>query len=222
VIGIQQLPESERPGAHAALKRRFFFEHEAGAELLALVPADEREFERLTFQGAAGAPTVVRDLILALNRFFEPDAMSTDHDELHLWQSHRFDVRPPETFLALHRIDQRAFRVEPPRFAGWVEQWLPSEQRLVPSFALVARGEHDVDVPLIVDRNLYLTLAEAERGLGRASWTRSSTRRITRFVDRLHQLTEFEASVYDLRIRNTDTDLDERFEVQRQPPRYLL
>lgn len=222
VVGIQQLPESERPGAHAALKRRFFFEHEAGAELLALVPADEREFERLTLQGAAGAPTVVRDLILALNRFFQPDAPSTDHDELHLWQSHRFDVRPPETFLALHRLDQRAFRIEPPRFAGWVEEWLPSAQRLVPSFALVARGEHDVDVPLIVDRNLYLTLAEAERGLGRASWTRSATRRITRFVDRLHQLTEFAASVYDLRIRNTDTDLDERFEVQRQPPRYLL
>ncbi|MFL5958654.1 MAG: Druantia anti-phage system protein DruA [Gaiellaceae bacterium] len=221
-LGIQQLPETERGGAHAALKRRFYFEHDAGAELLALAPADEREFERLTFEGAAGAPTVVGDLILALNRFFEPDAPASDHEYLQLWQSHRFDVRPPETFVALHRLEQRAFRIEPPRFAAWVEEWLPSEQRLVASFAFVARGEHDVEVPLIVDRNLYLTLAEAERGLGRASWTRSATRRITRFVDRLHQLTEFAASVYDLRIRNTDTDLDERFEVQRQPPRYLL
>src|SRR5262249_43325678 len=158
---------SERPAAYAALKRRFYFEHEAGADLLELIPGDEREFDRLTVEGAAGAPTVVRDLILALNRFFEPDAPASDHDELHLCQSHRFDVRPPETFVALHRLDQRNFRIEPPQFAAWVEEWLPVDQRLIPSFALVALGNRDVEVPLIVDRNLYLTLAEAERGLGR-------------------------------------------------------
>jgi hypothetical protein len=222
VLGVQQFPEAERSAAHAALKRRFFFEHAAGGQLLDLTPADEVQFERLARAGRAGAPTVVGDLILALNRFYEPDAHAADHEELHLWQSHRFDVRPPDTFVALRRIDQRDFRVEPPHFAPWVTEWLPPEQRLLTSFALIARAEGRDEVPLVVDRALYLTLAEAERGLGRASWTRSATRRVTRFVDRLHQLTEFVPPVYDLRIRNTETDLDEQFEIQRQPPAYLL
>ncbi len=222
IVGAQHLPEQERIDAYRALKRRFFFEHEAGAELLTLLPGDERTFDALATEGEAGIPTVVRDLLLALNRFFEPDASESEHDALHLWQSHRFDVRSPETFVALHRLGQQAFRIEPPKFAPWVDAWLPAEQRLVRSFGLVAHGKGAVDVSLIVDRNLFLTLAEAQRGLVRASWSRSATRKIIRFVDRLHQLTELEAPVYDIRIRNTETDLDKTFEVQREPPRYLF
>lgn len=220
----QQFPENSRTEAFAALKRRFFFEHAAGADLLALIPEDEVAFDRLVQKGEEGNQTVVRDLVLGLNRFFEPEGAESDRDELVLWQSHRFDVRPPDTFIALHRISYRHFRVEPVRYAKWVDEWLPEGQRLTRSFALIATNPATGQeiAQLIVDRDLYLTLKDAERGLGRASWSGSATRRVTRFIDHLHQLVSEGGSVEELRVRNVAAGVERRFEIQHEPSRYLL
>jgi hypothetical protein len=220
----QQFHEEQRQSAFTALKRRFFFEHAQGQELLALIPEDEIAFDRLVEKGQEGNQAVVRDLILGLNRFFEPEGADTDRDELMLWQSHRFDVRPPDTFVALHRVPYRQFKAEPAKYAPWVEAWLPLEQRLARSFALIAisptTGQEIAQ--LIVDRDLYLTLRDAERGLGRASWAGGATRKVTRFIDHLHQLVSDGAPVEDLRVRNVSAGVERRFEIQHEPSRYLL
>lgn len=222
-IGPQQLPEKERFEVYRGIKRRFFFEHEQGGELIDLLPDDERQFEVLVGEGQSASPTLVRNLLLALNRFFEPDCPETERNALYLWQSHRFDVRAPDTFVAIHRLEHQHFKVLPPQYASWVKQWLPDDQQLPRSFALVASHGPAISAQLLVDRDLYLTLREAERGLSRSSWSRTATRKVIRFVDRLHQLADLETPVADLRIRNTETDLDRRFEIQRQPvARYIL
>ena len=115
-------------------------------------------------------------------------------------------------------------RVEPQRYADWVERWLPPEQRDRRNFALVARvGGRDVAL-LEVDRELFLTLLEAQRGFGRSSWSRTATRRVTRFVDQVDRATEAETigAVEDVRIRNIATDLDEQFSIQRTPSRFQI
>src|SRR5581483_8066248 len=88
-------PDADRQETFLAMKRRFYFEHERGEDLLDLVPSDEATFDKLAREGQAGIPTVVRDLLVALNRFFEPDYPDSERDHLYLWQSHRFDVRSP-------------------------------------------------------------------------------------------------------------------------------
>jgi len=221
-VGALHLPHADRLGTYLSMKRRFYFEHRAGSDLDRLEPTDEISFDRIAREGQGGAPTVVRDLLVALNRFFEPDYPETERDHLHLWQSHRFDVRSPETFMALHSLGHQQFSARPPQFASWVDSWLPKEQRLVRTFALTAHDEDAEPVVLNIDRPLFLTLMEAQRGLARASWSRSATRRITRFVDSLHQLSGQESDVEDVRIRNTETDLEKKFEIQRNPARYLL
>jgi hypothetical protein len=220
----QQYHLEGREAAFAALKRRFFFEHTEGADLLALVPADETEFDRLVEKGDEGSQSIVRDLILGLNHFFDPEGADSDRDDLVLWQSHRFDVRPPETFVALHRVNYRYFRVEPVKYAPWVSEWLPADQRMIRTFALVAEDSltHQAVAQLIVDRKLFLTLRDAERGLSRASWSGSATRKVTRFIDRLHQLASAAAAVEDLRVRNVAKGLERRFEIQHEPPQYRL
>jgi hypothetical protein len=88
---------------------------------------------------------------------------------------------------------------------------------------LVASTAAGKDAALLeIDRDLYLTLFEAQRGLGRSSWSRTATRRVTRFVDQIHRAVESESGVEDVRIRNVETDLDEQFSVQRKPARYQL
>ena len=116
--------------------------------------------------GEEATATVVRDLVLALNRFFEPDCPDTDKDHVQLWQSHRYDVRAPSTFVSFHALSYQHLRIEPLKTAPWVEAWLPEEQLDRRSFALVATWE-DSDVAVVeIDRELFLTLIEAERGLG--------------------------------------------------------
>lgn len=218
--GVQELSGATRLEAFQAVKRRFFFEHALGVELLSMLPSDEDAFERTVAEGLQSAAPVVAQMVVALNRFFEPD--SIDRERLVLWQSHRFDVRPPETLIAQHEVDRHQLRVAPPRLAPWVEEWLPEDQRLTRAFALVAHVPGERETALLVDRSLYLTLLEAQRGLGKAGWSRSATRRITRFIDRLHhRFTESEA-IAALRLRNVDTDLEQSIDVQRDPARYSL
>ncbi len=220
--GPVTLNESERDVAYRAIKRQFFFEHRDGQELLRLVPSDEREFQRTLESGTGGAHALVRDLVLALNRFFEPDSPESERNHVQLWQSHRYDVRAPSTFVSFHALSYQNLRIEPLRMASWVKAWLPREQVDRRSFALVASSEgRDVAV-LEVDRDLYLTLVEAERGLGRSSWSRTATRRITRFIDRMHGAVERESPIEDLRIRNVDNDLDMQVAIQREPAMYEL
>lgn len=219
--GALALPETERESGFRAIKRQFYFEHEHGSRVIDLKSRDEGEFEDTLREGGNGVTGLVRDLVLALNRFYEPDFPGKDRDRLLLWQSHRYDVRAPTAFVSLRELQHQQLRIEPLRFAGWVEQWLPPEQQERRSFSLVACDAQEQDVALLeIDRELYLTLLEAQRGLGRSSWSRSATRRITRFVDRIDRALDSIAGVEDLRVRNVDNDLDERFEVQRKPARY--
>lgn len=220
---VLALPEVERKAGFRATKRRFYFEHAEGSSLLGLTPRDEVEFEKTLEEGAAGTTSMVRDLVLALNRFYEPDFPERDQDRLLLWQAHRFDVRAPAAFVSLRELPHQRLRVEALRYADWVESWLPPEQQDRRSFALVATGDDGKDCTLLeIDRELYLTLLEAQRGLGRSSWSRTATRKITRFVDRIDRALETKTGVEDLRIRNVDTDLDEKFAVQRKPARYQV
>ena len=218
--GPMTLNESERDTAYRAIKRRFFFEHKNGTDLLALVPTDEREFQEALRSGEDA--TAVRDLVLALNRFFEPDCADTEKDHVQLWQSHRYDVRAPSTFVSFHALSYQQLRIEPLKTAPWVEAWLPAEQLDRRSFALVATWENSDIAVVEIDRELFLTLIEAERGLGRSSWSRTATRRITRFIDRVHGSVERESPIETIHIRNVESDLDERFAIQREPARYQL
>ena len=219
---VLTLPSGREQGFRAA-KRQFFFEHSAGNQLFDLVPRDEVEFGELLDQGASGTASLVRALVLAMNRFYEPDFPENQRDRLLLWQSHRYDVRAPAAFVSLRDLSHQHLRIEAQRYADWVEEWLPPDQKARRSFALVAKVD-DKDVALMeIDRELFLTLLEAQRGLGRSSWSRTAARRITRFIDQVDRaIHPTMDGVEDVRIRNVATDLDEQFSVQRQPSKFQV
>lgn len=219
---VLTLPSEQEKGFRAA-KRRFYFEHVNGNQLIDLLPQDELEFEKLLDQGTFGAGGLVRSLVLAINRFYDPDFSEKERDRLLLWQSHRYDVRAPAAFVSLRDVAHSQLRIKPQRYADWVAEWLPPEQQTHRSFALVAEM-NGKNVPLLeIDRELYLTVLEAQRGLGRSSWTRTATRRITRFIDQIDRaIPETTDGIEDVRIRNVATDLDDRFSVQRNPSKYQV
>ena len=127
----------------------------------------------------------------------------------------------------MRSVTRDDFIVKPDHYADWVDEWLPDDQRIQRTFAIHVPSSAPGATPaegatLLIDRNLYLTLAEAQRGLGRADASRSATRRITRFVDRLQNIRGERSDIVDIRIRNVATDLDARFEIRRDPPIFNL
>jgi len=126
--------------AYRAIKRRFFFEHQDGIALLKLVPTDEQEFQETLQSGQSGNAPLVRQIVLALNRFFEPDCAESERDRIQLWQSHRYDVRAPSTFVSFHALPHQHLRIEALKTAPWATAWLRPDQVDRRSFALVARS----------------------------------------------------------------------------------
>ena len=213
-------PEPNRTDFFRVAKRRFFFEHSAGHTLLEALPRDESEFDEVLHGGAKGEAQIVRAMVLAINRFFEPDAV--DDSQLTLWQSHRYDVRAPAAFVALHHERADAMAVVGPSLAPWVERWLRSELRRVTQFALRTFDQDGQRSALLVDRELYLTLKDAAVGLGQSTWSRSVARKVTRFVDDLHRNSHPPGAMVDLHIRNVDNNQMARVRVQRDPARYQV
>ncbi len=221
-IGAAGLPEEDRERCFKMAKRRFFFEHLAGGELLRALPHDEDAFDKVLSSGLQGDAQLVRDMVLAVNRFYEPDCTKEDDNRLTLWQSHRYDVQAPAAFVALYYESTDGMNVEGPSLAPWVSAWLDDDLRRVTQFALKTSDHNGRQTRLLIDREMYLTLRESAVGLGRSTWSRSVARKVTRFVDELHRLFHNPKPLSDLEIRNVDTNLRMRLQVRRHPAKYLL
>ncbi len=214
--------DEDRERCFRVAKRRFFFEHARGGDLLNFLPADEGDFDRVLREGLNGDPHLVREMVLAVNRFFEPDCSQDEDSRLTLWQSHRYDVRAPTAFVGLYHESADDIIAESPHLAEWVTAWLPDDMRRVSRFSLTASDAHGDHSRLLIDREVYLTLREAAVGLGRSTWSRSVARKVTRYVDELHRHFHDPKSLSDLEIRNVDTNLRAKVKVQRSPRKYEL
>jgi hypothetical protein len=214
--------EEDRERCFRVAKRRFYFEHARGDDLLRFLPSDEADFDRVLREGLQGDPQLVREMVLAVNRFFEPDCSQDEDDRLRLWQSHRYDVRAPTAFVALYSQPADQITAEGPKLAEWVEAWLPPDMKRVGQFSLTAANAHGEPTRLLIDREVYLTLREAAVGLGRSTWSRSVARKVTRFVDELHRHFHDPRPLSDLEIRNVDTNLRAKVQVRREPRKYEL
>jgi hypothetical protein len=215
-------PVSERDEYFRTAKRRFFFEHSHGADLLKMIPGDESEFDDVLRQGLTGDAELVRRVVLAINRFFEPDAERDEERQLKLWQSHRYDVRPPTAFIALHSERTDDMRAAAPQYAEWVRAWLAEDLASPGYFAIEAHADGENPSRLLIDRDLFLTLREAAAGLGRSTWSRSVARKVTRFVDGLHRRAHEPKPLSDLEIRNVDTNLRAVVKVHRDARKFEL
>jgi hypothetical protein len=181
-LGPPSPPPSASPGdpmeAMRAAKRRFFFEHADGAQLLQLLPQDERQFYQALEEASAQGERVVRKLIRLMNRFFDP---RDDADgALRLWSRHRYDARWSPTYVSVRAVPSDTFKVEVPR--------LPASTAAAFTYQpdhlhLAAYRDNTRVARLTVDLNLLRTLLDAQRGLPmalRSGQLRSSGRVVSR------------------------------------------
>jgi hypothetical protein len=169
------------PADFRAIKRRFYFEHPNGAELLRRLPRDEAQFETLLGHAQRPTPALTRHVTATLNRYF--DSSDTNGERLALTAGGHADVGEAQARWRERTVPFQQLHVRPLCIADWATEWLGPYVARRARFALdAARYNGERVARLEVDRDVYLTLADGGRGLGRAMRSDAASQRVASFV----------------------------------------
>jgi hypothetical protein len=224
-LGPPAPPPSKAPNPENVLvamrtaKRRFFFEHEDGADLLKLLPPDERLFYETLDRANADAERIVRELIRLINRFF--DTSDEEDTALRLWNRHRYDARWSPTYVSVQSISNEAFSLETPRLPRATTKAFEYQPNHVVLAAYRKSGEQAV-ARLTVDLALYRTLYDARRGLPMALRSAEVLKRLDKFFNELGRAFRKEQDIEEVHIKNFETGQNLRFRVDRKHKRYSV
>ena len=168
-------------GDFAALKRRFYFEHENGEEVFDLADPDAKDFEDLV-QGRIGSGrTLVANLVDAINAAYCPLRFDSRDQHLYLWSGHRFHEQPSRSFVAAERVATDDLVTEVPRLPTRLEEcfdYRPDHVALTaPGFSGTPR--------LRIDFPLWRTLRRLARGLPRKLIPERDIHRLDAFLQKL-------------------------------------
>ena len=165
----------------AALKRRFYFEHEKGQEVFDLADPDATDFENLLAGCRGSGRSLLAELVDAINAAYCPVRFESRDQHLYLWSGHRFHEQPSRSFVAAERVATEGFALEVPRLParlGDCFEYRPDH------IALTARA-----VPgaprLRIDFALWRTLRRLARGLPRKLIPERDIHRLDAFLEKL-------------------------------------
>ena len=165
----------------AALKRRFYFEHEKGEEVFDLADRDAKDFEGLLDGRNGSGRTLVADLVGAINVAYCPLHFDSRDQHLYLWNGHRFHEQPSRSFVAAERVPADNLVAEVPQLPARLEGCFDYRPDHI---ALTAHG-HPGTPRLRIDFPLWRTLRRLERGLPRKLIPERDIHRLDAFLQKL-------------------------------------
>ena len=165
----------------AALKRRFYFEHEKGKEVFDLEDPDASDFNALLDGSAGSGRTLVASLVEAINAAYCPLRFESCNQHLYLWNGHRFHEQPSRSFVAAERVVTEQFVTEVPRLPERLEACFDYRPDHI---ALTAHGRTEKP-RLRIDFPLWRTLRRLARGLPRKLIPERDIHRLDAFLQEL-------------------------------------
>jgi hypothetical protein len=183
----------------AALKRRFYFEHERGSEVFELADPDANDFQEiLSGRRASGQ---VGKLVSAINGAYCPVPFDARDQHLYLWNGHRFHEQPSRSFVAGDRIASEQLYLEVPRLPSRLDgafDYAPDH------VALTATGLPEKP-RLRIDFPLWRTLRRLERGLPRKLVPERDIHRLDAFLEKLGAVVRSERrTIWSVHLENLD------------------
>ena len=166
-----------------ALKRRFYFEHESGEDIMALDGVPGNDLLKVLRANRAPEAAFKQFLIEFVNRAYCPELFPEMHTQLYLWIGHRYHEQPSHGHVANQCISPNELDLLRPR--------LP--QRLAGAFDYQA--DHLVlkyccgaaDVRLRVDHPLFVALERLRQGLPRQLLPDRELNRLDAFLEQLRR-----------------------------------
>lgn len=140
-----------------SIKRRYYFEHINGCELLALQPDEIKSSADIFNNLDARKKKIKKSIISSLNKLFLPS--STDKNELRIWTTHRYDLsNEPSVAVSSRYVSDSRLDLVIPRTADWLSdmEYMPDHLILKPK---------DFDSPkLLLDVDFIRTLHAIDNG----------------------------------------------------------
>jgi hypothetical protein len=163
-----------------ALKRRFYFEHEHGAECFALDPAPGADLLKILTAAEEPGDAFKRTLITSINRAYCTDLFPEMTTRLFLWVGHRFHEQPSRAHVANRSIAETDLSLLRPRVPKALRGVLPYQPD---HLLLLANGPAGQRIALRVDTALRAALARLEAGLPRQLLPDRELFRLERFIE---------------------------------------
>lgn len=165
----------------AALKRRFYFEHERGLDVFELADPDANDFQSLLKGQRSSGRALVAELVEAINAAYCPVRFDSRDQHLYLWNGHRFHEQPSRSFVAADRIATDQLALQVPRLPSRLEGAFDYHPDHV---VLTAPGLPNKP-RLRIDFPLWRTLRRLERGLPRKLVPERDIHRLDAFLEKL-------------------------------------
>jgi hypothetical protein len=170
-----------------SVKRRFYFEHDKGDEILLNDGRIDREFRELLSANKTPEATVTMRLIQGINRLYCPPGFAGDDAELHIWHGLRYHEQPSRAYLAAAVLPRERFTLARPRptpeseraFGGKGKLYTPDHLMLIASCASGAKRM------LKLDHSLFSTILKVGEGLPRHLVPESHIHRVDAFLERI-------------------------------------
>lgn len=177
--------ESQKP-IFEHLKRRFYFEHEYGAEVLKMISDDEQRFAALVDPTNTDTEAILDDILEAINAFFCPVIPESEaRERLFVWSSHHYDERAPKAFLSKQQIERskNELVIQKPRLSSSIRDafdYYPDHVRLV-----AYPSSEDRRRWLDIDFSLFRVLMDVQRGLPTVLVPEEKSVRLHQFMNAL-------------------------------------
>jgi hypothetical protein len=165
----------------AALKRRFYFEHERGLDVFELADPDANDFQSLLKGQRSSGRALVAELVEAINAAYCPVRFDSRDQHLYLWNGHRFHEQPSRSFVAADRIATEEFALQVPRLPTRLDgafDYHP-DHIVLTAPGLAGKPRLRIDFPL------WRTLRRLERGLPRKLVPERDIHRLDAFLELL-------------------------------------
>ena len=167
-----------------ALKRRFYFEHEAGQQVMALDGAPGDKLVNVLRSGRLPETSFKQFLIEFINRAYCPELFPEMHTQLYLWIGHRYHEQPSHGHVANQCIALNQLELLCPR----IPERLRGAFDYQPDHLLLEyRGQNAPPVRLRVDHPLFVALERLKQGLPRQLLPDRELNRLDAFLEQLRK-----------------------------------
>ena len=156
-------------------KRQFYFFNKNGEELLKIMDDDVTRFQEFLGQDNG---KIIKELVRKLNTFF--GAVKASNSELQIWTGHRYDNEPRKVLISMGSIKKSGLKIGRPALLESMKSGID----MTASYIRLEKKDA-AHIFLKIDFDMYMLLAEVERGVPVLFMESDLVKKVWRFVEQL-------------------------------------
>lgn len=192
-------------------KRQFYFFNAHGSELLDILDDDASRFQAFLQQDDK---KIIKELIRKLNAFF--GSTKPSNSEMQIWTGHRFDNEPRKVLISIGSQKTSGFRVGRPKLQKCMQEGID----MISNYIRLEKKDAS-NIFLKIDFDMYLLLAEAERGVPVLFLESDLVKKVWRFIEQLQSFSEIDEDITSINLLDIQNKKRIDVTIDREDKKYI-